>query len=119
MPVAKPLDRIEGEIKRRSEVVGIFSIDAAIARISGAILLEQNDSDSSGAPAAWKQASPSIIRSPARASRSGDRDGLAQRHRVRGHDRIPSAPSAPGCHSGDARRTRRARPQTGMQGRPR
>lgn len=38
-----PIERLNKEMKRRADVVGIFSKEVSIIRFIGAVLFEQND----------------------------------------------------------------------------
>ena len=43
IPDTNPLERLNKEVKRRADVVGIFPNEASITRLIGAVLLEAND----------------------------------------------------------------------------
>ena len=43
MPVTNPLERLNKEVKRRADVVGIFPDEDSITRLIGAVLLGAND----------------------------------------------------------------------------
>jgi hypothetical protein len=39
----KPLERVDGEIGRRTDVVGVFPNDRSLIRIAASVVIEQND----------------------------------------------------------------------------
>jgi transposase-like protein len=43
MPVTNPLERLNKEVKRWADVVGILPNESAIVRLIGVVLLEHND----------------------------------------------------------------------------
>jgi transposase-like protein len=61
-----PIERLNGEIKRRTDAVGMFPNEAAILRLVGAILLEQSNEGATQRARymTWRRSAPSAILAP-------------------------------------------------------
>ena len=71
-----PLERINKEIKRRSNVVGIFPDDASVIRLVGAVLVEQHDEWAASERRYLSEASMAQIDQPQEVNTSPDTNEL-------------------------------------------
>jgi putative transposase len=82
LPSTNPLERVNREIGRRTDVVGVLPNDAALLRLAGSLLIEQNDECWSAAATSarprWPSSRPPTQPRPERSCRSHRRTDDAE-----------------------------------------
>jgi putative transposase len=71
-----PLERVNREVGRRSDVVGIYPNDAALIRLAGALLIEQNDEWLVGRRYLSAESLEAVLAHPAPAARAREVSAL-------------------------------------------